>query len=389
MTHRPGVRKYLSRARRAISTVAGGPGGPAGGHAGRRRRGGRSIGRHRGLASGRGGRRCRCRAPVTGEGQEDLIQVGRRTPISSTATAASARRAITAASWVGPPAAATLARPAGVEPGPAQVTSARIRPAGVQAGRPGQDDLDDVAPHARLELAEGAGGDGPAVVDDDDVIGQLVGLVQVVGGEQHVGPRADQGPDRLPDLAPPGRIEAGGRLVQEEQARGADQAGAEVEAAALTARVGAGPPVGHLGQAQLVDDQGGRRRAPAGRCPKSRAVISRFSRPVMVGSTAANCPARPMTRRTSMGWRATSWPRTRRVPPVGRTRVATVRTNVVLPAPLGPRMASTSPGGAVRSRPSRAVTGPKRTVRPGSLQQGRDRVAERRSGTGWRHVRVG
>jgi hypothetical protein len=34
-------------------------------------------------------------------------------------------------------------------------------------------------------------------------------------------------------------------------------------------------------------------RAEARFCPNSRATISRFSRPVMVGSTAANCPAQP------------------------------------------------------------------------------------------------
>ena len=46
---------------------------------------------------------------------------------------------------------------------------------------------------------------------------------------------------------------------------------------------------------------------------------------------------------------------------------------VVLPAPLGPRKATISPGSMVRSRPSTAVTAPKRLVSP--LEgDGRDRA---------------
>ncbi|SPT63346.1 Uncharacterised protein [Actinomadura madurae] len=71
--------------------------------------------------------------------------------------------------------------------------------------------------------------------------------------------------------------------------------------------------------------------------------MRRFSRPVIVGSTAAYCPARPMIRRTRSGWRATSIPATRSRPASGRTSVATERTKVVFPAPLGPRTAVTCP----------------------------------------------
>ena len=57
------------------------------------------------------------------------------------------------------------------------------------------------------------------------------------------------------------------------------------------------------------------------RCPKSRAVMTRFSRPVMVGSTAAYWPARPIWRRTASGWRTTSCPLTASVPLVGAPRL--------------------------------------------------------------------
>ena len=43
---------------------------------------------------------------------------------------------------------------------------------------------------------------------------------------------------------------------------------------------------------------------------------------------------------------------------------------VVLPAPFGPRKATISPGSTVRSRPSTAVTAPKRLVSPRSAMAG-------------------
>ena len=44
--------------------------------------------------------------------------------------------------------------------------------------------------------------------------------------------------------------------------------------------------------------------------------MTTFSRPVIVGSTAADCPASAMSRRTAAGLRATSMPWTRSVPAV-------------------------------------------------------------------------
>src|SRR6185437_4320055 len=55
---------------------------------------------------------------------------------------------------------------------------------------------------------------------------------------------------------------------------------------------------------------------------------------------------------------------TRRVPRSGASRVATIRTKVVLPAPLGPRMATGSPSARVRWRSRRASTLPNRLAMP-------------------------
>ena len=98
--------------------------------------------------------------------------------------------------------------------------------------------------------------------------------------------------------------------------------------------------------------------------PYRRATITRFSRPVIISSTAADWPAKPIMRRTAMESSTTSWPPTRNVPRSGANKVATIRMNVVLPAPFGPRMATGSPGGRVRLSSERAWTFPKHFVRP-------------------------
>ena len=63
------------------------------------------------------------------------------------------------------------------------------------------------------------------------------------------------------------------------------------------------------------------------------------SSPVISGSSAASCSATPIDALTSLLSVTTSWPATRALPPVGRSSVVSIRTVVVLPAPLGPRNA--------------------------------------------------
>ena len=54
------------------------------------------------------------------------------------------------------------------------------------------DDLDALAADLRLELVGGAAGDDLAVVDDGDRVGQLVGLLEVLGRQQQRRALADQ-----------------------------------------------------------------------------------------------------------------------------------------------------------------------------------------------------
>ncbi len=99
-----------------------------------------------------------------------------------------------------------------------------------------------------LQRLGSALGDDPAAVDDPDVVGQLVGLLQVLGGEEDGGAVVVQRPHLLPDRFPADRVEPGGRLVEEEHPRFVDERGGEVEPALHAARVGADAAVGGGGE---------------------------------------------------------------------------------------------------------------------------------------------
>src|SRR6266702_1996960 len=92
--------------------------------------------------------------------------------------------------------------------------------------------------------------------------------------------------------------------------------------------------------------------------------MMRLLTPDSPSSTEAYWPVRPISWRTWCAWRPTSYPHTRACPPSGRSRVARIRTAVVLPAPFGPSTPSTVPGRATRSTPASAVVLPNRLTRP-------------------------
>ena len=88
---------------------------------------------------------------------------------------------------------------------------------------------------ADAELLGRALGEDPAALDDRDAVGELLRLVEVVRGQQHGLAEVLERADRLPRGATRGRVEAGRRLVEEDQLGVADQREREVEAAALAA----------------------------------------------------------------------------------------------------------------------------------------------------------
>ena len=97
------------------------------------------------------------------------------------------------------------------------------------------------------------------------------------------------------------RVEPGGRLVEEDHRRVPDQAHGDVEAAAHASGVRRHPAVRRVGELE-AGQQVVRDRAGSFRC-RSRATSTRFSRPVRISSTAANCPVRLIDSRTFAGSR--------------------------------------------------------------------------------------
>jgi len=85
----------------------------------------------------------------------------------------------------------------------------------------------------------------------------------------------------------------------------------------------------------------------------------RVWRQVSVSQVPNTSGIQPTRARTARGSVTGSCPATRTVPWSGTSRVARTSSSVVLPAPLGPTSAVTSPGGASRSSPSTATTSPK------------------------------
>ncbi len=116
-----------------------------------------------------------------------------------------------------------------------------------------------------LELGEGAVGDDPALVEDRDPVGEVLGLVEVLRREQHRRALARERLDGPPHLEPRLRVEPRRRLVEEEHGRVADEAHRDVEAAAHAPGVGPRPLPARVGQRepreQVVGDPTGVREA--------------------------------------------------------------------------------------------------------------------------------
>ncbi len=81
----------------------------------------------------------------------------------------------------------------------------------------------------RLQFGTRPLGDDAAVVDHGDAVGELVGLFEVLRRQQHGRAAGHEEADDLPDLAPAAGVEAGRRLVEEEEVRRAEEARGDVE----------------------------------------------------------------------------------------------------------------------------------------------------------------
>ena len=96
-------------------------------------------------------------------------------------------------------------------------------------GRVDEDDLQPPRRDAFLELRRCPLRDDAALVDDDDVVREPVGLVEVLGREDDGRPGRRERLDDLPQLLPAARVEPGRRLVEEHHGWHRDEAEREVE----------------------------------------------------------------------------------------------------------------------------------------------------------------
>ena len=118
------------------------------------------------------------------------------------------------------------------------------------------------------------------MVQDRDLVGELVGLFQILGGEEDRDPGGHELADELPHGAAAARVQAGRRLVQEDDARVADQGHRQVEPAAHAAGIGAGRLPGRLDQIEPVQQLG---RPPPALRPVQMAQVSHQDQVLFAG----------------------------------------------------------------------------------------------------------
>ena len=116
-----------------------------------------------------------------------------------------------------------------------------------------QPEGDAVALAHRGELAGRALGDDTAGDDHRYAVGELLGFVEVVGGQEDCGPELAQTAHKLPRLAASGGVEAGGRFVEKQKLRSADESDGEIEPSTLAARQRPDTAFGELGDAAPLE----------------------------------------------------------------------------------------------------------------------------------------
>ena len=120
----------------------------------------------------------------------------------------------------------------------------------------GHRDRQPFTAHLGLELVGGPPGDHAAAIDDGDRVGQLVGLVQVLGGQQDGRPLGDEPLDDLPQADPAAWVEARRGFVEEDDGWSGHQRPGEIQPPSHAAGVGLRRAVGGLHQVELLEQLG-------------------------------------------------------------------------------------------------------------------------------------
>jgi len=121
----------------------------------------------------------------------------------------------------------------------------------VALGRVEQPDAQRAAADGCLQASRRSLGDDLAAVDDRDAVGELIGLVEVLGAEQHRRAQPGEGADDVPHLVARARVQARGRLVEEHELGRDDDARREIQAPAHAAG-----EVLHEPSARLLEAEG-------------------------------------------------------------------------------------------------------------------------------------
>ena len=189
-------------------------------------------------------------------------------------------------------------------------------------------------------------------VDDDDVVADPLQLAEQVRGDQHRDAELGADPPDQPEhVVAPGRVEAVGRLVEQDQCRVVHERLGELDPLLHAGGVAADRPVALLVEPDVAQRVGGalpgrRARAAPTSAPCARRTRSRTRR-------AAGSRARACSRRA----RGSPRPRWRRrgrarcaVPAVAGSSPSRILISVDLPAPLAPTR-PTTPGSIVDGEP--------------------------------------
>ena len=189
------------------------------------------------------------RAPVSSRNTSSRLR--RSTRSSSASTSWPAHQAVSVASSCGSTSPVDQVAARRLLDRAASRRAARRRSSSSAQAGPARNRICPSAP-ARVSSAGVPCGDHPAGVDDHDAVGELLGLVEEVGGEHDGDAVGAQLADELPGGAPGLRVHAGRRLVQEHQLGTADERQRQRQPLLLAAGQPLHRRAGDLGQPDRV-----------------------------------------------------------------------------------------------------------------------------------------
>ena len=213
-------------------------------------------------------------------------------------------------------------------------------------------------PVRSVKSAQRRGAQQAAGVDGHEEVADPLDLAEQVARDDDRDPELRAGPpDQREHLVAAGRVEAVGRLVEEEQPRIVDERLGQLDPLLHPGRVAADRPVALLVQPDVAQHLGGpfaRGAARAARTSRAMWVTKSVARDVRrqavvlghVADELADLDALARRRRKSM---------TARDPDVGGSRPSRILMSVLLPAPFAPT-SPMIPGSRSSVSPSRATT---------------------------------